>query len=319
MTRELVLTGLDGSTPLGFLAAVGVLCVAEDRARRDGVPSPGLAWRDTSRWNPVVRSPWDPDGLVAVLDQDREEWREEPALTFAYTKEGVRTASDTKGAIRDLKPSPAVMRAFLAEMAERALCGDLRSARHAAAYGTDVVVDGKGNSKPTTLHFTAGHQTFLGAAAGLREASGSDRLREACFGPWKPVPGVRSLGWDTLAATSARPYALRASDPSGDERPCVPGAEWLAFRALGTLAVVPRRGEVRTPCVRGRWKSASFAWPLWTGFIGVRVVESLLRTPDLDETEAEARRARGIAVVFEASIERSDQGGYGSFSPARAL
>lgn len=319
MMREMVLTGLDGSNPLGFLAALGVLCAAEDRARREDVPPPGLAWRDASRWTAVLHSPWDLDGLVSALDEDRRSWGDEPALQFAYTKEGERCRPDAKGAIRDLKPPPAVMRAFLAEMAERALQGDARSARHAAAYGTDVVVDGKGNTKPTSLHFTAGQQTFLGAASALRSVCDADRLREACFGPWRAFDGVRSLGWDPLGATSARPYALRASNPSDDKRPCVPGAEWLAFRGLGMLAVVPRRTEVRTPGVQGRWKSSTFTWPLWSGFIGGGVLTALLRTAGLPTLNAATRRARGIVAVFQAAIERSEQGGYGSFSPARAV
>ncbi|HTN87458.1 MAG TPA: hypothetical protein VL242_27415 [Sorangium sp.] len=37
----------------------------------------------------------------------------------------------------------------------------------------------------------------------------------------------------------------------------------------------------------------------------------------LFEVNPSVLRARGIAIVLESAIRRSDQGGYGSFAPAR--
>ncbi len=319
MTAGLVLTALEGSNPLAFLAALGVLRAADDAARRAGSVRPRLAWREEPTWRPVLQGVTDAETLVALLDDDRASWAEEPALTFAYTKDGARAPAGARGAVRDLKPPPALMRALLVDVAERAAAGDDRSARQAAAYGTDVARDLNGNTKPTALHFTAGQQTFLGAVAELQAAVDRELLRQAVFGPWAATNVVRSLGWDPLGATAARPYALRPSNPSGEKRPCVPGAEWLAFRGLGCFAVVSRGGAVRTPGVEGGWKTSTFAWPLWTGAISLRVVESLLRLPRLRELGATERATMGLGAVYQAPIERSDQGGYGSFRPSRAL
>ena len=39
---------------------------------------------------------------------------------------------------------------------------------YAAAYATEVARDGKGNTKPTALHFTAANQQFLGTVEETR-------------------------------------------------------------------------------------------------------------------------------------------------------
>lgn len=310
------LTGLDGSIPLAFLAALGALRVVDDRARRAGHALPRLVWIDEGTWVPMLLGIEGMDDLIGAIVEDRSTWADEPAFSFAYSKDGERVAPGSPGAVRDLKPKPPLMRAFLDELALAASNGAPRSARHAAAYGTDVATDNNGNTKPTALHFTAGNQTFLGAVAEVHERATEDDFREALVGPWSRSSPLKSLGWDPMGAFSARMYALRASDPSKENRPCVPGAEWLAFVGLSFFPTVPRKRQVFTTCVDGGWKDAKLTWPLWTIAATARSIESLLRTEHLADMPAKERAARGIGAVFSAAILRSDQGGYGSFSPA---
>jgi hypothetical protein len=300
------LVGLDGSNPLAFFAALGVL-----QALADAGVMANLRWELQGRWRPFLRAALDEEALVALLDADRESWEQEPALAFTYQKDG-------DGAVqRDLKPPPGGARTLFTSLSPT--LGDAphpRSLAMAAAYFTETAVDGKGNAKPTALHFTAGQQQFLSMAVELQKQVTREDLRAALFATWVATRELPVLGWD---ASGARDYALRASDPSKDKKTGIPGADWLAFRALPNLAVAPQGDRVATPGISGGWKTGRLTWPLWTVPIDLATVRSLLCLPGLAQVKAEHRLARGIGVVYECGIQRSDQGGYGSFRPARPV
>jgi len=298
---ELLLGGLDGSNPLGFLAALGVLNVLADRAGGD--PGPRLAWRDGGSWRPVVitAGEWTRLSLVRAVAEDLAAWKQEPALALEY--------GDGE---RDLKPPPEEFRAFLERLVGAASLANRRSIDLASAFATDVAVDSNGNTKPTALHFTAGKQKFLAQVLGLAEGVEDADLAEALFGPWSYSRPLPVLKWD---ATTTRDYALRAGDPSKEKVLGVPGADWLAFRGLSFIQVVPRGHHVATTGCFGGWNEGDFRWPLWSVPLSREVVRSVLRLDAASLSEAH-RRARGICAVLESRIRRSDQGGYGSFSPA---
>lgn len=308
---SVILTGLDGSNPLAFFAALGVMCVLDHRWGAGGRagPRPLLGWEERGgRWRPRVFTAED---IVAAVCEDLVAWRAEPVLDLAYTKEGTRTA--VEAGIADLKPPPDVARDFLGELGARAAAGDRRSADLAAAWFTDVAVDGKGNAKPTALHFTAGQQTYVKMVRSLRDGVARVDVEEALFGPWRGESKLPSLSWD---ASVSRLYALRATDPSKEKRGSVPGADWLASVGLAMLPVAPRGSRVVTPGVSGGWKSGTLTWVLWGVPAPRRSVQSLLagRVPAPAE-----RSARNVVAVYSASILRSDTGGYGSFAPARVV
>lgn len=318
------LLGLDGSNPLGFLAALGLLRVLDHRARVAASPRPRLEWIDDGYWLPVVHDGGDVESVVHAVIDDKATWKHDPAFTLAYdeTGEHLIDALD-RGAIRDLKPKPAAMREFLDRVAgiseQKNLSGDAwlaarRSMDTAAVYGSELIQDNNGNTKPLALHFSAGQQRFLDAVGKLQEGITEDDVREALLGPWKGTSTLPSMSWD---ATVARIYALRASDPSAEKRGSVPGADWLAFIALGLLRVTPHGRGLVTTGVRGGWKDSTFTWPLWIAPATASVIGSLVATPHLERLTVGERRARGIGVIFASAIMRADQGGYGSFAPAR--
>jgi hypothetical protein len=296
---EIVLTGLDGANPLGFFAALGVLEVLSER----GMPA-RLQWRDEGVWRPVLTG-FDGgcDALVGWIDEDRISCNAEPALGLEY---------DGK---RDLKPAPAVFRSYLEQLVAQAESGRRRGVDWASAFATDVAIDSNGNTKPTALHFTAGQNQFLKMVTELVGDVTAKDIREALMGPWRYERPLPVMGWD---ATMARDYALRASNPSGEKKLGVPGADWLAVRGLTFLPVVPVKGGVKTTGCTGSWKRGDFRWGLWTVPLGSAVVRSTLRL-ELDQMVAEERAARGIGVVFKCGIKRSDQGGRGTFEPATVV
>lgn len=304
----LLLTGIEGSNPLGFLAALGALLAVEQcRMNRE---EPRLCWRNEGLWHPVIFGVDSFESLAEILLEDVRSFRDDPALNLRYEKASGKPA-------HDLKPPPERFRAYLDGLLRRLDEGDVYAARaldYAAAFGTETAVDNNGNVKPTALHFTAGQQEFLAMVQELVEKVTAEDLIEAVRGPWSYTRPLPVLQWD---ATATRFYALRASDPSTDKKLGVPGADWLAFRGLAFLRVAPAGDRIVTTGCGGGWKSGHFTWPLWSVPATVDSIRSLIGTPDLIEMTAFQRAARGIGIVFRSDIHRTDQGGYGSFTPAR--
>ncbi len=318
--RQVLLTGIDGMNPLGFFAALGVLRTLEDCSQ--GGLHPRLSWVNEGYWRPVISGIGSIDEIAEKIWGDLETWKTEPALQLAYSKTGKRMKRGKPGSVQDLKPAPHIQRAFYKEGVESALEGSARTARVIAAFGSEVAVDNNENIKPSALHFTAGQQQFLKMVNQIAAGVNLEDIRQALVGPWTYDSTLPSLSW---TGTGARMWALRASNPSKDKRGSCPGAEWLAFVGMSFFPCAPqaaangRRTRVETTSVHGGWKNSAFTWPLWSPPASATAVASLLRTSKLAKMPPDARRARGIETVLKADIARSDQGGYGSFSPAQVI
>jgi hypothetical protein len=296
---ELTLPGLDGTNPLAFLAALGVLAATHDTGGEAR-----LKWEYDGTWRPVLSSAHaDHASLIRMLDTDRQGCAHDAALTLEYNGK------------RDLKPPPSLCRTWLGQLVAEASPHQRRSVDWASAFVTDVAVDNNGNIKPSALHFTAGQQQFLQMARELVDKVTEDDLREAISGPWQYAKPLPVMGWDN---TASRDYALRASNPSTDTKLGVPGADWLAIRGLSFVPTAPSGQRVLTTACDGGWKDGAFRWPLWTVPLSAAVVRSLLRADYVRFTRGE-RQARGLGAVFGSGIKRHANGGRGSFEPATAI
>jgi len=306
------LQGLDGSNPLGFLAGLGALNALTERLAPAGTPR--LSWR-SGDWRAILEVPGEAsnDSLLEVLREDLETWRQDPCLDLRYHKP--KNAGKVGSPAWDLKPPEGKYRQYLLGLLADSSPRNRRVLDFAAAFATETARDNNGNTKPTALHFTAGQQEFLRMVADLVATVSKEDLREALFGPWRYDQERPVLGWD---CTAARDYALRATDPSKDKRPGVPGADWLAFRGLSFIRVAPRGSQVLTTGCSGGWKTGRFRWPLWRAPLDRDTIQAVVQMP-LTNIAEYARRLRGISAVFESAIRRSDQGGYGSFSPSAAV
>jgi len=302
----LVLEGLDGANPLGFFAALGVLRVADSAG---GSERPRLGWRNDGVWRPVLSLPGTGDAaedLVNVLETDLGAWREHaPELELRYRKGGAGAWAC------DLKPPPGEFRVYAASIAGEAAPERRRSADFASAFATETGIDGKGCTKPTALHFTAGQQQFLKTVRELLDGVTREHLREAIFGPWRYDSPLPHLRWDL---TGERGYALVADSPGDQKPPGVPGADWLAFRALPFFPTAPVGCETHTTALRGHGNNFALLWPLWTAPATVPTVASLLGLPGLEALTGPERAARGIGAVLRSAVRRSAQG-YGGFAP----
>lgn len=300
------LSALYGRNPLGAFAALGALDVA---SRMLPARTVTLRWTDSLEPTAVLRGPDSVDHLVDLVDEDRLRWAGSPIL--AWGPDG--------RPLEDLKPSTEHLRLwsqFVLEDFQRT--GDRTDVDLLCGLVAEGATAGKGDSKPTHFHFTAGQQRFLTMVRGLQSGVDAIRIQEALEGPWRYDSPLPVLGWD---ARGERIYALRGFDPAKEKKLGVPGADWLAFLALRFFPVTVRSGQsgrpqlVTTACSPG-WKSGQFTWPLWVVDLGADVVGSLVADSNLVALTGSQRRMLGVHHVLSAPIRRSDQGGYGSFGPS---
>ncbi|HEX3955966.1 MAG TPA: hypothetical protein VHZ03_04960 [Trebonia sp.] len=301
---DIPLPALEGTNPLGFLAALGVL-----DAISATTPGVTLRWTDDLVPHAVVGAPGDLGQLLDTLHKDREHWAGSTVLRFPADGQP----------LADAKPDGRQLRQWFEHV------GDQNRHRAEAdllcALVAEEAFDNNGRAKPTHLHFTAGQQRFLSMVRELAAAVDCDRLQEAICGPWRYDSPLPSLSWDSRGE---RVYAVRAVNPSNEKRLGVPGADWLAFRGLIFYPVTrTSRGSLRTTACDTEWKRSAFRWPIWTSPATRHVVRSLVADPSLVSQSPRVTpadlAARGIASIRQASIRRSDQGGYGSFGAADTL
>jgi hypothetical protein len=304
----LLLTGMDAQNPLAFLAALGLLRVLDDDARKGGHERPRLSFVDDGCPVPKLWTVLAADEIVQRVLDDAAAQAGNAAIRLAYDGDGNEVAPEDPKAIQDLKPPPELARKAL----DRFATAGPRVACLAAGLFSELVQDNNGNTKPTALHFTAGQQAFLAMVDELRRGITAADVREALFGPWLNTSKLPSLSWD---ASVARIYALRAGDPAKEKRGSVPAANWLGVIALELFPVSARNGRLETARVEGGWKDSSFTWPVWDVPLTISTVAALLRT-DTAKWRPKERAAAGIVATFRSRITRSDQGGYGAFSPA---
>lgn len=297
------LVGVDGSNPLGFLAALGLLRV---------VPGAKLGFSEDGSFRAFVdwldKSESDLATLIAA-DAGAAEIKSAP-WRFTYTKAATKKQGPQE--VADLKPPPDDFKKFLATCIEAWLTGNDEAAGYAAAYGTDLAVDGKGNTKPTAFHFTAAQQTFLGAVEGIRASVTQEWVETSLFKGHGERPGS-NLRWDPGAE---RNWALMANNPSGDGTRVDAPLEWLAFRGLPLLPSFPRGSRIITTGVVGRGDDMMFTWPLWSIPASLLTTRSALQVDWTGSTKE--RAARGVFAICSSAIRRTSQG-FGNFGPSSVM
>lgn len=294
MSHKLILTGLDGSQPLGFMAALGLLRSLHEMPEEVGLVR--LRWQDTAPYHPVLVSEraLAAEDVIGALVRRQAEREHAPELMW----------SD------DIKVSPS-------EFAEA--CGELRSETaldFMAAFGSDAVRSGE-RIATTPFYMVSGQQRLLRMARELaaslrdeRRNKAADAFGEALFGPWRYEDRFHSFGWDPAAE---RLHALRAQSPTSEDPRGVRAAIWLAFESLALLPSVP--GGARLSTI-GFERNRSFSWPLWTPALGLEAVRTVIGHRAIVRSGLnDELRARGIVAVFRAQRMPIGTKGYATFRP----
>ena len=295
---RVILKGLNGANPLGFLATMGVLRLLQ----QDG-DSARIGFLPDGSFHPFVEG-FGGD-LVALVCRDAALAEGKQSWSLEYEKQ------EKKGVkvVADLKAPPKTFAAFLSTCVDRWLKGELEAVAYAAAFGTSVAVDGKGNTKPTAFHFTAANQQFLGAIEAIRSSITSEWAACSLFEGHADRPGS-NLRWDPAAE---RNWALRLNDPQKEDTRVDAPLEWLAFRGLPLFPSFPRGMRIITTAVSGHGEDMEMTWPLWSVPVSVQTARSALQ---MRWTGASPDRAlRGVFAVCTSAIRRTSQG-FGNFGPA---
>lgn len=287
--KPLELTGLNGSHPLGFLAACGVLRCCSVEGKHDAT----LEWKqsdDGSGWMAVLAGI---DGLA--LESLIE------TLIRRLAKQANRNALGWSDKI-DERVRFKQLGMNVIEGASGPDCDE--TIAWLPALSSDIVLN-KGQLRPTSLDLTSASQGFLKSIRGLSTelskttkrkgqpavSVASGAFREALFGPWRYSDETHSLGWDPQ---TQRLHALRNKLPAKDKKKrSVRGALFLASESLPLFPCFAARGKLRTTGFLRLHGEDWFAWPIWCEPISVNTLQSLLAQP----LEHNLKR-RGVKVAY---------------------
>ena len=293
------LTGLDGTNPLGFLAALGVQ-VAFAKEHRP----PRLWWSDDITPHAIVDEEFTVERISDGVSEALGHWKDSVTVN-PKRKDGTKMPRGDA-----LKLAPDDIRTYLDEAGRSDWSGYL-----ATALVAEGSLDNQRAAKPSDFYFTAGQQKFLDMARKVLSGSAREDIVMGLTGPWRYESELPSLGWDVA---DDRVYALRANDPSPERKLTNPGPESLAILGLSLNPVFAGLKRTLTQGCSGNWKSGHYSWPIWRKPASPFAVKSLLAHA-YDHPAASNRqrwyRSWGISTIFRSAIRRSDQGGYGTFGP----
>ncbi len=307
----LQLRGLDGTNPLGFLAALGIQVAYAGQKDQ-----PRLWWSGGVIPYATIDQKFTVDEVVKQAQRVFEEWKNSPAM-----KPNIKKGDELKLAADDI-------RKYLKD-AQKEGGGSL-----ACALLAEGSLDRSGKSKPSDLYFSAGQQKFLEIARNILNHVTDADIHTGLCGPWKyDNCELSSLKWDIA---DERIYALMAENPSDRKKRINPGPEALAVLGLSMHPVFPGKKGTLTQGCSGKWKCGYYSWPIWDRPTTINVTRSLLAhsfyKPAVGErskkrnvgTHFKSKRAKwfdswGITKIMGAPIRRTKEGGYGTFGPAEVI
>ncbi len=254
----LLLEGLDGTNPLGFMAALGVLRILS--VSKDGVK---LAWTLSSgTWRPElfgVRVPLPDLGAelhATIRNLDKSVWSIDKELPFAAAR------------LRE----EAIKAATTCDRTNRLTVDTL------SALGVDCFKDGKDKFRDTALRLIRSgdnnHNGLLSYAVRTIEVCTATQLQNAITAEWLYKDEKLSFRWDPV---ENRGYALQWGDPSDDGALTERGANCLALFAMPLFPTIPTKGQSETTGFGLKEpKQSSLTWPIWTHAVNLDTVKSML-------------------------------------------
>ena len=297
------LTGLESDNPLGFLAALGVQVAFADES-----DAPRLWWSDGVVAHAVVDEAFHVERIAARVVETCRAWHANYALDPSLAPKG------------DVKFTEEDLRAYLLTA-----CQDPQGMSIASCLVAEGSCDNNRKAKPTDLYFTAGKMLFLKMAREILANVETDDIINGLLGPWRYASKLPSLMWDVI---DDRNYALLSTNPAKDKKSTNPGPEALAILGLSTHPVFGSPGRTLTQGTSGKWKRATYTWPIWSKPATAYAVTSLLAhaTDPAPQSQNNSHyskskwyKAWGVKQVMQSTIRRSDQGGYGVFSPPKVI
>lgn len=315
-SEGLPLPGLDGSNPLAFMAALGVLRVLSPDAPSD-TDAPRIRWSARAgSWVPELlpapdKPVWSVPELLSELDQRLlKDLNRHPARIWQTVLEGDH--GERCGLAEDGGPETL------------AWLGGLGIAT--------VDTLGLNPEEHDTQLRTARRDYHLISLGPIIEQTGPRHLERTLFNLWDYADPMATLSLHIDPADDRRhAYQWRkpAGDPSRKNRGGMLGANRLAIEAFPLLTTVPTADGSSTAGFRGhRATDTYWRWPVWQVPVTAAVLPSLMQLADLQPARgdpsdrignaaAERLRERGIATVYES--QRILVGKTPNLTPARAV
>lgn len=318
--KGLLLCGLDGANPLGFLAALGVLRTLtfawpQRDVRLSWVTHTG-AWRARLHaQNPLLTEHIDSrQVVVGSLQSALKGFMDDPAIAFPE---------------KNVKVEPREFRAYVEQLSQaEAVSRD--SWDLAASFGTDGATESRGANqgkiKRSSLQMVNGgkRQDYFPIIRNLINKCSEEHLDQTLFHSWKYADSMvaMNLRWDPV---DDRRYALRWDDPS-DTRTRKSGSQLganrLAIQSLPFFPVIPVGRTARTVCFAPKGQTEFFEWPIWEHPIGMQVCSSILtqfhvRDAKSDRSTRDLSRV-GIVTKFKCERYAVDKYQTASFGAAEA-
>ena len=319
--QGLLLSGLDGSNPLGFLVAVGTLCILGDAFAGSG----RLGWRSVhGSWRPLLAGCGSDEREVceAVL----QALKNAPTAVFDIGRE----IRKEKGKEKESNKYPFAHDRFVRELKDRqgkACPSDRRDVDFLAGFGTELYPDAKkGEFQETRFRMVragdSNRQGMLFYAKAICEGIGHRHIERTLFQPWDYRDEGYSLRWDPIEDQA---YALRWKDPSRSNLADGPGtmlaANCLAVESLRCFPTFAVGRRIHTTGFhRDEGRGLHFVWPIWTSMVDVETLRSLVALRDLHESPLPrpALLAKGIEEIYYARRVQPNLY-YSNFAPAQPL
>ena len=296
------LTGLEGTNPLGFLAALGVQVAFALESKQ-----PRLWWSDDIVPHAVVDEDFTTERIAAQAMKVFKEWKDSLAVNPRRRDGSAMPKGD------ELKLTPCDTRTYLALADQCDSWSDL-----VTALVAEGGLDRKGAvANPSALYFTAANQKFLKMIRDIFNGVSPADLLVGLKGPWENgADDLPTLMWDVR---DDRQYALMAYNPSGNEKFTYPGPEALAILGLSLHPVFGSRDrKTLTQGCSGSRTAGSYSWPLWCKPASAHAVKSLLAHAYDHPTFADRDRwfrSWGVFKVLRSPIRRPRPESYGRFGP----
>ena len=225
--------GLSAGSPIGFMAALGLLRVLADDRKCDV----RLGWRNGF----AVLDGIDPETAISELMANMENRAAAPEFNWSDTTRKV-SADQYRMACNDMED-------------------DKRALDFMAGWATDAVLY-EGNVRATRMDMTSGNQKLLQDLRKIAASLTKTHLNTALFGG--NYEGQSSFGLDPIAVRS---HAHEPRAPTKSKAPGKPGLIWLAFESIPLHPVIPvESNRANTTGWRMR-PDVGYVWPIWDGWL----------------------------------------------------
>lgn len=318
---NLSVPALRGDDPLGFLAALGLVALAE----QGELPSLRLAWEGRYSPSAAVDGDFDSlDSLGEALEKAFQSLRERGELAPGF---GTDFPPQQTGTTDPMRMEPEDMARHYAAADERWHDGQPWFARWLIALAAQAAVkDAKRNDVVLTPFYAPTGRMTLRASIFEKTIEAVEQVG----GPGDAVRRWRRISYyganfDDRAERDAGVTTNGKPDSQG-----APSPTWLAAMAMRLFPMVDdgRKaaavGWQRARMFQG-FTSRSLVWPIWRPFLDAAAVRAMLARPELElkNGDVQARNkprlvALGVSAVFGSSRRTLSQGD-GPLGPARRI